>query len=183
MKKRFLSSLLAICMFFSLSVPVFAKDYINNEQDTVTIEVNDEQDILEFIFSDDFDPHVAYTFIYPDYSVVTQALCPDCGYNTLVGKTVEKYDTCHPGSQGQTVECPDIALCPDVFYVLLTYVYQYCNTCGYKGTETFSESKYYIECTWNEELYVATNYKTSSRLGCIHEWKDTWSLYYSDPHA
>lgn len=66
---------------------------------------------------------------------------------------------------------------------MLVYVYQYCNTCGYKGPETFSESKYYIDCGYKETSFIATNYKTQNRLGDIHEWKDTWSLYYNDPHA
>ena len=92
-------------------------------------------------------------------------------------------DLCHPSSQGMTVQCPDFPTAPDSFYVMLTKVYQYCNTCGYKGDETFSESKYYIGCSFTSTSYVATNYKTRNRLGGPHEWKDTWSLYYSDPHA
>ena len=176
--KKFLSFLFALCMSFTLCIPVFA-----SESENLEIEVNDEQDILEFIFSDKFDPHVAYRFVYPDSTVMTRALCSRCGYSTLVGKTVAKYDACHPSSQGMSVQCPEFPTAPDAFYVMLVYVYQYCNTCGYKGPETFSESKYYIDCSFSETSYIATNYKTQNRIGGIHEWKDTWSLYYNDPHA
>lgn len=176
--KRILCALFALCMSLTLCVSVFA-----SEPESVEIAVNNEQDVLEFIFSDEFDPTVDYTFVYPDTAVMTRALCSRCGYNSLVGKTVERYDLCHPSSQGMTVQCPDFPTAPDSFYVMLTKVYQYCNTCGYKGAETFSESKYYIGCSFTSTSYVATNYKTRNRLGGPHEWKDTWSLYYSDPHA
>lgn len=176
--KRFLSLLLSLCMSFTFSAPVFAM-----ESESVEIAVNDEQDILEFIFSDEFDPSLVYSFVYPDSPISARILCPECGYNTLVGKTVERYDLCHPSSQGMTVQCPDFPTAPDAFYVMLVYAYTYCNTCGYKGAEGFYESKYYIFCTLTEESYVATNFKTDNRLGCTHEWKDTWSLYYDDPHA
>lgn len=177
-RKRFLSLLFALCMSFTLCTSAFA-----SELEEIEIEVIDEQDILEFIFSDKFDPQATYRFVYPDYPVMTRALCSNCGYNTLVGKTVEKYDLCHPSSQGMTVQCPDFPTAPDVFYVMLVYAYRYCNTCGYKGAETFTESKYYIDCSFTETSYVATNYKTRNHIGGIHEWKDTWSSYYSDPHA
>lgn len=59
----------------------------------------------------------------------------------------------------------------------------FCSKCGYKGTESFSESKYYIDCLFNESSHTSTHYKTQNRIGGIYEWKDTWSLYYNDPHA
>ncbi len=176
--KKFLSLLLVLCMSFTLCVPVFA-----SESEGLEIQVNDEQDILEFIFSNEFNPHAAYRFVYPDSTVMSRALCSNCGYSTLVGKLAEKYDLCHPSSQGKSVQCPEHPLASDTFWVMLVYVYQYCNTCGYKGPETFSESKYYIDCGYKETSFIATNYKTQNRLGDIHEWKDTWSLYYNDPHA
>lgn len=101
----------------------------------------------------------------------------------MVGKTVEKYDLCHPSSQGMSVQCPNYPVAPDVLCVMLAYVYQYCNTCGYKSNESFAESKYYIDGSFSETRYIATDYKTRNRIGNIHEWKDTWSLYYDDPHA
>lgn len=176
--RKILCMFLALCLSFNLCVPVFA-----SESESSEIEVNSEQDILDFVFSDKFDPHRAYRFVYPDSPVYARALCPHCGYGTLVGKTVEEYDLCHPSSQGMSVQCPEFPLATDVFYVMLVKVYQYCNTCGYKGPETFSQSKYYIECLTTDTSYVATNYKTQYRIGGIHEWKDTWSLYYDDPHA
>lgn len=179
--KRLFTLFVCFAMLLALAVPAFALDA--NEQNTIEIEVTKEQDILDFIFSDGFDPHVAYSFVYPDTPVMTRALCSNCGYNSLVGKQVEDFDLCHPSSQGRTVQCPEMVQAPDSFYVLLTYVYQYCNTCGYKSAKTFSESKYYIGCAFDETNYVATNYKTRNRIGVSHEWKDTWSVYYSDPHA
>lgn len=179
-QKRIISLILilALCMSYTLCIPVFA-----SEPESLEIEVNDEQDILEFLFSDEFDPHVAYRFVYPDSLVMARITCPKCRYNSLVGKTVEKYDLCHPSSQGLSVQCPEFLFATDVFNVMLVYVYQYCNTCGYKSTETFSESKYYIGCLYHEESYIATDYKTQHRTGNDpHEWKDTWSLYYDDPH-
>ena len=176
--KRFLCLFFVFCMSLTLCVPVFALG-----PESVEIAVNNEQDILEFIFSDEFDSDVAYTFVYPDAPVKTRALCSNCGYNTLVGKTVERYDLCHPDSQGATLHCPDFYFAPCAFNAMLTYVYQYCNTCGYKSQETFSESKYYIDCTFKKMRFIATDYKTRNRIGDSHEWKDTWSFFYNDPHA
>ena len=113
-------------MSFTLCVLVFA-----SESESLGIEVNGTQDILEF-FSDEFGPHVAYRVLYPDSTVMTMA---------------------------------------------------FCSKCGYKGTESFSESRYYIDCPFNETDYISTHYKTQNRIGGIYEWKDTWSLYYNDPHA
>lgn len=177
--KSFLCLFFAFCMSLLLCVSVFA-----SEPKSVEIAVNDEQDIVDFMRSDKFDPDVAYTFVYPDAPVMTRALCSKCGYNSLVGKTIEEYDYCHESSQGMGVTCLDMPNVLDYFYVLLTKAYQYCNTCGYTGPKTFSESKYYIRCAYRDDtVYVATNYKTRNRLGDPYEWKDTWSLYYSDPHA
>ena len=122
-----MSFLFVLCMSFALCVLVLA-----SESKSLGIEVNDKQDILEFIFPDEFDPHVAYRVLYPDSTVMTMA---------------------------------------------------FCSKCGYKGTKSFSESKYYIDCPFNETNYISTHYKTLNRIGGIYEWKDTWSLYYNDPHA
>lgn len=178
-KKKFLSLLLALCMSFVLCVPAFAL-----ETEWVEIKVNSEQDILDFFSSDEFDSHAAYRFVYPDSPIVTRALCPKCGYNTLVGKTVEKYDECHPRSQGQSVHCLDSIVAMDFFRVMLVYAYQYCNTCGYKSSDTFVESKFYIDCTAQETSFVATDYKTAHPEASRdwHEWKTSWVDYYNDPH-
>lgn len=66
---------------------------------------------------------------------------------------------------------------------MLVYVYRYCNTCGYEGTEIFFESRYHINCSFNETGYIATNYKTQICIGDVYEWKDTSSLYYEAPHT
>lgn len=55
-------------MSFTLCVPVFA-----SESEGLEIQVNDEQDILEFIFSNEFNPHAAYRFVYPDSTVMSRA--------------------------------------------------------------------------------------------------------------
>ena len=175
--KKFFSLFLVLCMSFTLCVPVFA-----SESESLEVEVSGEQDILEFVFSDEFDSHMAYRFVYPDSPLRAGARCPKCGYNTLVGKTVEEYDLCHPSSQGWPVQCPDNFFASDTFTVMLVYTYSYCNTCGYKTAKAFYESKYYIDCTTDEDSYVATDFKTENRTGrSPHEWKDTWSVYYDDP--
>ena len=66
---------------------------------------------------------------------------------------------------------------------MLAYVYRYCNACGNHGAETFSESKYYINCSFNKTGYIAINYKTQICIGGVYEWEDTWSLYYENPHT
>lgn len=173
--KRILSLLLVLCISFTFCIPSFAL-----ESEGLEVEVNDEQDILEFLFSDEFNPQMIYRFVYPDSPVKARILCSKCGYNTLVGKTIERYDLCHPSSQGMTVQCYYFPTAPDVLYVMLVYVYQYCNTCGYKSSETFVESKYYIYCSFADEQYIATDNKAAARDP--HEWKSTWSMYYDDPH-
>lgn len=174
-------------MTCALSAPAFAV-----ESQSVEIEVNSEQDILEFFHSDAFDPHVSYRFVYPDSPIMARVLCPKCGYNTLFGKMVEDYDLCHPASQGMIVNCPTTTA-SDVLYVLLTYTWQYCKTCGYQSNKTFVESKFYICCGAAEgdpyatELtdadFIATDYKTKNEFFTdVHETKKTWYRYYDDPH-
>lgn len=177
--KKFLSLFLAACMSLTLSVPAFAR-----ESEYVEIKVNSEQDISEFLSSNEFDSHVTYMFVYPDSPVMTRARCSKCGYNTLVGKTVECLDECHDSSQGQNVTCLDSLMAPDILTVMLVYVYQYCNTCGYTSSKTFVESKFYIICAAHGTTYVATDYKTQHRDAARdwHEWKDKWYDYYDDPH-
>lgn len=185
--KRCVCLFLALCMCFGLYVPSIAA-----EPEVVEIAVTSEQDILAFLHSDAFDPHVAYSFVYPDSPVMARALCPKCGYNTLMGKISEDYDLCHPDSQGMVVFCPT-TLASDVLYVLLTHGWQYCKTCGYQSNKAFIESKFYICCGASEgdpyatELtsydFVATDYKTKNDYySDIHETKKTWYKYYNDPH-
>lgn len=164
---RILSMALATAMSLVLYVPAFAASSQPYGQDDfslsaidkrvrVTITVKSEDEIIDFLKSERYNPNVSYTFICPS-QIQTRILCPKCKNNRFIGMTEHRdmaiaLRIC-PNGSGFDVD--------DTCTEYHVYTYSYCDYCGYTTTPTFGR-KYWV-------------------VACQTEMPDGWGTYIARP--
>lgn len=150
MKKLF-AMILAAAMCLSLCVPAFADSTQPHNHDTTsssvsdkrvrrTITLNSEDEIIDFLKSDPYNPNVSYTFICPS-QIQTRILCPRCNNNRFYGTTEHReMNVC-------VRPCPNIAdFESDICVEYHVYAYSSCDYCGYKTTPSFGYKYWLVQC-------------------------------------
>lgn len=77
--KKLICVLLSLATCLSLTLSATAA-----EQERINITVENENEIMDFYNSSEYDPNLRYSFTYPNPRQ-PKILCPKCGYNTYQG--------------------------------------------------------------------------------------------------
>lgn len=166
--KRFICFLMTLVMCMALSISSFA-----TEREREVIEISNEEEIMEFINSPEYDPCKLYSFVQ-DNPCAARSLCPSCGGNSYKGKTITenisvKFRGCAYGPSA-----PDDPL-RDIVSVWGKYACAKCDKCLYiTGLPYPSETYYTISCVTRTGLpdFVAKDGNTAPPCD-VHEVKDT----------
>ena len=115
------------------------------------VRLEQEQDVLDFMNSEEYDYQKAYGFCYDDAPSFTKAVCYMCGAPTLGTRTAEEQ------IGGRTITYPYSAgLGPDVLSTFAVNQYERCTACGYRVLIGQIGTKYYVYCTTTEETWEAS---------------------------
>lgn len=161
MTKKLISLALALGMCLSLTLSATAA-----EKGRVHITVENEDQILDFYNSPEYDPNMRYSFTYPNPRQ-PRIRCPKCGYNTYKGYIDDKdgnvdYKTCPQGSmQGDHV------------IEVKTYSYSYCETCDYNTPKYYQGTKYQVLCNYGLTFWARPG-QTVQQGYDWHECFSTW---------
>lgn len=143
--RKFSCFIAVLTIILSLCTTVFAES-------RTEVVLADEDDIIAFLRSSEYDPHCWYSFIIPD-PIQTQSLCPSCGRNSYKGYTEHREMDIHPR------QCPFPNLDNDMCYEYHVYAYSMCDVCGYTTSEQFVNMYWIVVCSaempdgWGE--YIA----------------------------
>lgn len=168
--KKMLHLVITLVMLLSFPMVVFAAH--EDERDVIEVHVENQDQIMEFYDSSEYNPNYRYSFIYPN-PVQPRILCPKCGKNTYKGYI----DDFEWGADPK--ECPNG---PNLTSDICTYYHNYswskCTTCDYTTPKTFNgirllQIQCYVEA-WDEVIYWARPGQTVAAGFDKHEVMSTW---------
>lgn len=165
MTKKLISLALALGMCLSLTLSATAA-----EKGRVHITVENEDQILDFYNSPEYDPNMRYSFTYPNPRQ-PRIRCPKCGYNTYMGFIDDE--------EGDVLDktCPTgLSMESDMVVAMITCTYQFCETCDYKTKEIRKVTKYQILCSLSPVPFWAKPGQTVKQGYDWHECYSTWGL-------
>ncbi len=157
-----MSFVLGLVLFLSLTVVSVVAD-----PDMIYIDVNSENEMMEFYNSTQFNPNLRYTITYPNPRQ-PRILCPMCGYNTYKGyiQNVEGHV--------YIKTCPTMAaLEGDILVEVKTYTYSACITCGYQTSKYYQGTKYRVSCNFGPSYWA----RPGQTVAAGYDWHECFSTW------
>lgn len=163
MMKKLLSLILVFVMIFSIDTVGYASD--NKEE--ITIVVNNEDEILDFYNSEEYDPNHSYAFLIEN-TKSTRAICYMCGRPNM-GTAKKAYP-----AKGQTIGCPENQFAPDVFETHEVWEIERCTACAFENQIKLVSYRYYAYCYFGGTWEAKASYTLEGGYNphqCLSYWQ------------